>query len=138
MNQHARAIPLRPELPLGNDPASVRKRIEMVEKLMERSFTIPGTKLPVGLDAIIGLVPVAGDLIAAALGLYIVWEARNLGMSKWQLTRMGLNVGFDTLVSAIPVAGDLFDVMFRSNTRNLKIVQRHLDKHHPQTRIIEG
>jgi len=138
MTQQARAVPIRPELPLGNDPASVRKRIEMVEKLMERSFTIPGTKLPVGLDAIIGLVPVAGDLIGAVIGLYVVWEARNLGMSKWQLTRMVLNVGFDALVGAVPVAGDLFDFMFRSNTRNLRIVRRHMDKHHPHTRIIEG
>jgi hypothetical protein len=138
MTQQARAVPIRPELPLGNDPASVRKRIEMVEKLMERSFTIPGTKLPVGLDAIIGLVPVAGDLIGAVIGLYVVWEARNLGMSKWQLTRMVLNVGFDALIGAVPVAGDLFDFMFRSNTRNLRIIRRHLDKHHPHTRIIEG
>lgn len=138
MNQHARAIPLRPEIPLGSDPASVRKRIELVEKLMERSFTIPGLRLPVGLDATIGLVPIAGDIIAAMLGIYVVWEARNLGMSKWQVARMGLNVGFDTLIGAVPVAGDVFDFMFRSNTRNLRIIRRYLDKHHPHTRIIEG
>lgn len=82
MPDPARAIPLRPELPLGNDPASVRRRIEVVERLLERSFTVPGTRLPVGLDSIIGLVPVAGDLIGAAIGLYCVWEARNLGMSN--------------------------------------------------------
>ncbi|RXZ64904.1 DUF4112 domain-containing protein [Pelagerythrobacter rhizovicinus] len=126
------------ELPLGSDPQSVRKRIEAMEMLLERSFRIPGINYPVGLDAIAGLVPVVGDVVTAAMGAYIVWEARNLGMPKWKLWRMAGNVAFDTAVGAIPVAGDAFDLLFRSNTRNLKIVRKHLDKHHPETRIIEG
>ncbi|MFC3213599.1 MULTISPECIES: DUF4112 domain-containing protein [Novosphingobium] len=126
------------ELPIGNDPASVRRRIEMLERVLERAFTVPGIRRQVGLDAVVGLVPVAGDLIAAALGLYLVWEARNLGMSKWQLARMSANVGFDSLVGAIPIAGDLFDFVFRSNSRNLKIIRKHLDKHHPHTRVIDA
>ena len=138
MVQPARPRPLRPELSLGSDPASVRRRVESVEALLERSLSIPGLKMPVGLDAVIGLVPVAGDIVAAGLGLYLVWEARNLGMSKWQLARMTANVGFDTLVGAVPVAGDVFDFVFRSNSRNLKIIRKHLDKHHPETKIIEG
>ena len=125
------------ELPLGQDPAAIRRRIETMEKLLERSFTVPGLKMPVGLDALLGLVPVVGDFAAAGLGAYIVWEARNLGMPKWKLARMAGNVAFDTAVGAIPVAGDLFDLAFRSNTRNLKIVKRHLDKHHPATQVIE-
>ncbi|MBT0667796.1 DUF4112 domain-containing protein [Novosphingobium profundi] len=125
-------------LPLGNDPMAVRRRIEALEYLLERAVTVPGINRKVGLDAIVGLVPVAGDMISAALGLYIVWEARNLGMSKWQLARMTANVGFDTLVGAVPLAGDLFDFLYRSNSRNLKIILKHLDKHHPHTRIIEG
>lgn len=125
------------DLPLGNDPASIRRRIEQVERLLERSFTIPGTNYPVGLDAVIGLVPVVGDLISAALGSYIVWEARNLGLPKWKLFRMMGNVGVDTAIGSIPLVGDAFDLAFRSNTRNLRIVRRHLDKHHPETRIIE-
>jgi hypothetical protein len=138
MPDHARAIPFRQDLPLGNDPVSVRRRIEIVERLLERSFTVPGTKLPVGLDSIIGLVPVAGDVLTAAIGLYSVWEARNLGMSKWHVARMMGNIGFDTLVGMIPFAGDAFDFLFQSNTRNLKIIRKHLDKHHPHSRIIEG
>lgn len=126
------------ELPLGNDPAAIRQRVEALERVLERSFTLPGTRQPVGLDAIVGLVPVAGDVISAAVGLYLVWEARNLGLSKFRLARMLANVGFDTAVGAIPVAGDVFDFMFRSNSRNLKMIRRHLDKHHPHTRIIEG
>ena len=137
LNQ-TRPEPLRIALPTGSDAASVRTRIEVMERLLERSFVIPGVNMPVGLDALVGLVPVLGDVISAALGAYIVWEARNLGLPKWKLARMGANVVFDTAIGAIPVVGDAADFMFRSNTRNLRIVRKHLDKHHPQTRVIEG
>jgi hypothetical protein len=110
----------------------------MLEMLLERSFVIPGINRPVGLDAIVGLVPVVGDAITAVMGAYIIWEARNLGISKWQMWRMIGNLGFDSAVGAIPLAGDLFDFLFRSNSRNLKILKRHLDKHHPATAIIDG
>ena len=123
---------------LGSDAAAVRQRVEAMEKLLERSLTIPGTKIPIGLDALAGLIPVAGDLITAAMGAWIVWEGRNLGMPKWQLWRMAANVGFDTAIGAVPLVGDVFDFAFRSNSKNLRIIKRHLDKHHPATRIIEG
>lgn len=126
------------ELPLGNDPISIRRRVEAMERMLEGMFTLPGTTRRFGLDALLGLVPVAGDMISAAMGMYIVWEARNLGMPKWQLARMTANVGFDALVGAVPVAGDLFDFLFRSNSRNLRIIRRHLDKHHPHTRVIDA
>ncbi len=126
------------ELPLGTDPVSILRRVEMLEYVLERAIALPGIRRKVGLDAVIGLVPVAGDVIAAALGMYLVWEARNLGMSKWQLARMTANVGVDTLLGAIPVAGDLFDFVFRSNSRNLRIIRKHIDKHHPHARVIEG
>ena len=125
-------------LPLGGDALSVRRRIEALEKLLERSLVIPGTNRPVGLDAIAGLVPGIGDALTAVMGLYLVWEARNLGLPKWQIWRMLGNVGVDTALGAIPLAGDIFDFLFRSNSRNLKIVKRHLDRHHPATRTIEG
>ncbi|MEL6486176.1 MAG: DUF4112 domain-containing protein [Pseudomonadota bacterium] len=125
-------------MPTGTDPASIRARVEAMEFLLERSFRIPGVNVPIGLDALIGLVPVLGDVITTALGAYIVWEARNLGLSKWALTRMGANVAFDTLIGLVPLVGDAADLMFRSNTRNLRIIKKHLDKHHPETRIIEG
>lgn len=135
----AKPRPLGFELPpLGSDAAAVRQRLEAVEKLLERSLTVPGTRFPIGLDAIAGLIPVVGDVITAAMGAWLVWEARNLGLPKWQLWRMAANVGIDTAVGAVPVVGDVFDFAFRSNSRNLKIVKRHLDKHHPATRVIEG
>ena len=133
-----RPQPLRPSLPIGNDPASVRQRIEAVEKLLEHGFRVPGIGYEFGLDALLGLIPIIGDFIGAAFGAYLVWEAKNLGLPKWKLWRMTGNVAFDTAIGFVPVAGDALDFLFRSNTRNLKIVKRHLDKHHPETRVIEG
>ena len=129
---------LRREMPgLGSDPASVRQRIEAMEKILERMFVVPGINKPVGLDVILDLVPGIGTISAAVLGSYIAWEARNLGLSKWQIARMGGNIGVDMLLGAIPWIGAIPDFFFRSNTRNLRIIKRHLDKHHPQTRTID-
>jgi hypothetical protein len=108
-----------------------------MEKLLERMFVIPGINRPVGLDVILDIIPGVGTISAAALGGYIAWEARNLGMTKWQITRMAGNIGFDMLLGAIPWIGAIPDLFFRSNTRNLRIVKRHLDKHHPHTRTID-
>ncbi|WP_423141011.1 DUF4112 domain-containing protein [Parablastomonas sp. CN1-191] len=123
---------------LGRDAQAVMRRIEGLEALLEEAFTVPGTNHRVGLDAIVGLVPVAGDVVTAAMGLYLVWEAKNLGLPKWKLWRMIGNVAVDSAVGAVPVAGDLFDFAFRSNRRNLKIVRAHLARHHPGTQTIEG
>ncbi len=107
-----------------------------MEKLLERGFTIPGTNQKFGLDFILGLIPVGGDVLTAAMGLYMVWEARNLGMSKTAMVRMLGNVGFDTALGAVPLLGDAADFFFRSNSRNLRIIRKHLDKHHPSTATI--
>lgn len=127
-----RAIP-----PLGRDPASIRQRIEMLEQVLEGLVSIPGTKQRIGLDAILGFVPVVGDLVTAAMSSYLVWEARNLGLPKLQLARMAANVGIDTAIGAVPVVGDLFDIAFRSNRKNLRIIRRHLDRHHPATVTVD-
>lgn len=121
----------------GSDPASVRRRIEAMEQMLEGLFVLPGTNRRVGLDSIVGLIPVVGDIATAAMGAWMVWEARNLGMSKWQLTRMAANVGVDTLLGAVPFVGDAFDFFFKSNTKNLKLIRKHLDKHHPSTVTID-
>lgn len=125
-------------LPIGRDAASVRRRVEAMEALLERGFTLPGTSQKFGLDVLLDLIPVVGDAVAAAMGAWIVWEARNLGMSKWHIARMSGNVGIDFLLGLIPWIGAIPDFFFRSNTRNLRIVRRWLDKHHPETRVIEG
>ncbi|MDQ2892387.1 MAG: DUF4112 domain-containing protein, partial [Pseudomonadota bacterium] len=118
---------------MARDAAAVRKRVEAMEQLLERMFVVPGINRPIGLDAILGFVPVVGDIAAAALGSWIVWEARNLGMPKYQVARMAGNVGFDALLGLIPIVGDAADFFFRSNSRNLKRIKRHLDQHHPAT-----
>ena len=123
---------------VGTDPQSVRQRVEAMEKLLERMFVIPGTKRQVGLDVILDLIPGVGDVAAAALGAYIVWEVRNVGMSKWQISRMAGNVGVDFALGLIPWIGAIPDFFFRSNTRNLRMIRRHLDKHHADTATIEG
>jgi hypothetical protein len=130
---------LAEQLPdVSRDPQAVRNRVEAMEKLLERVFVIPGINRPIGVDSIIGLIPVVGDVATALMGAYIVWEARNLGMSRLQLTRMAANIGIDTALGAIPFAGDVFDFFWRSNSRNLRIIRKHLDKHHPGTRTLEG
>lgn len=121
----------------GRDPASVRKRIEALEKLMEGIFTIPGTNQRVGLDVLLDVLPVGGSVVAAVMGSYLAWEAKNIGMSNTSLVRMAGNIGFDALLGAIPVIGIVPDLFFRSNTRNLRIIKRHLDKHHPGTVTID-
>lgn len=129
---------MMPTVSLGREPHQIRQRLEALEFVLERSFTVPGWGRKFGIDALAGLIPVAGDLITAAMGAYIVWEARNLGLPKWKLAHMALNVGIDSTLGAVPLVGDAFDFFYRSNSRNLKIVKKHLDKHHPQTGIIEG
>lgn len=124
-------------LPLGRDPASVRRRVEAMERLLEGLIEIPGLRQRVGLDAMLGLIPVVGDAISAAMGAWLVWEARNLGMSKAALAGMLGRVGFDALLGVIPIVGDAADLLYRSNTRNLKRIKKHLDKHYPATVTID-
>ena len=126
--------PQRPRpmgITMANEPHAILQRIELMEHVLERSFVIPGIGYRVGFDAIAGLVPVIGDVVAAAMGAYIIWEANNLGLPKWKLWRMAGNVAVDTALGAIPVVGDAFDLFFRSNTRNLRIVKKHIARHHP-------
>ncbi len=128
----------RPLPRLGTDPQSVRNRVEGLERLMERLFTIPGLGRPVGLDAILSLIPGIGSTTGAVLGAYMMWEARNLGMTKWQMARMSANTGADWLLGLIPFVGAIPDFFFRSNTRNLRIIKRHLDRHHASTATIDA
>lgn len=126
------------DLPLGTDALSVRRRVEGLERLLDGLIAVPLVGRKVGLDAVLGLVPGIGDVITGLMGLYLVWEARNLGMPRWQLWRMAGNVGLDALLGVVPLAGDLVDVLYRSNSRNLRIIRKHLDRHHPGSVLIEG
>lgn len=123
---------------VGTDPQSVRRRVEAMERILERLLVIPGINRPIGLDVILDVVPFAGNIAAAALGAYVVWEAKNLDMPKAQMARMAGNVGIDWLLGLIPFVGAVPDFFFRSNSRNLKIIKRHLDKHHAGSATVEG
>jgi Domain of unknown function (DUF4112) len=103
-------------------------RITLLTRLLDSAFLIPGLNRRVGLDAIIGLVPGIGDAVSALLASYIIWEARQLGLPRWKIARMIGNVAVDTAVGAIPVAGDAFDLFFKANERNLRIINEHLKR----------
>ena len=134
---YRRAEEIFRNMPNLSDPQGVRRRVEAMEGVLERLFTIPGTNRKVGLDVILDIIPGVGSIAAGTMGAWMLWEARNLGMSKWQIWRMVGNLGVDTALGAVPLVGDAFDFLFRSNTRNLKIIKKHLDKHHPGTIIID-
>lgn len=103
-------------------------RIEALARLMDSAFEIPGTKFRMGLDGIIGLVPVLGDLLSSLISSYIIWEAKNLGVSRFTLSRMMGNVALDTVVGLVPLLGDAFDMAFKSNMKNLVLLRKHLEK----------
>ena len=129
----------KPKFPsIGTDPQSVRQRVEAMERVLERLVVVPGLNRPVGLDVVLDFVPGVGPTAAAALGAYLAWEARNLGMSKRHIARIAGNIGVDWLLGLIPFVGAVPDFFFRSNTRNLRIIKRHLDEHHPAGATVEG
>jgi hypothetical protein len=109
-------------------------RIEMLAKLLDVAFIVPGTKVRYGIDGLIGLIPVIGDIITTAISLWLVKEARALG-APWHVTaRMLGNVAVDGAVGLVPLAGDAFDVMFRANMRNVRLLRRWLDRESQRNR----
>lgn len=115
--------------PVGN-PAErkrrARERLLTLSRLMDAAVEIPLLRTRVGLDALLGIVPVAGDLLSAAIGLYLVAQARELGASRWLQARMVGNLLADAALSVVPVAGDLADIYFKAHLRNLRLLQKEL------------
>jgi len=103
-------------------------RLDALAQLLDVAFIVPGTNIRYGIDGLIGLIPVIGDLITTAISLWLVREARALG-APWHVTaRMLGNVALDGVVGMVPLAGDAFDVMFRANIRNMRLLRRWMDK----------
>ena len=103
-------------------------RLDALAKLLDVAFIVPGTNIRYGIDGLIGLIPVVGDIITTAISLWLVREARALG-APWHITaRMLGNVAVDGVVGLVPLAGDAFDVMFRANVRNVRMLKRWMDK----------
>jgi Domain of unknown function (DUF4112) len=112
------------------DPAErkrrARERLHTLSRLLDAAVEVPLLRTRVGLDALLGTVPVAGDLISAAIGLYLVAQARELGASRWLQTRMIGNLLLDAALGVVPVAGDVADIYFKAHLRNLRLLQKEI------------
>ncbi len=103
-------------------------RLDTLAGILDSVVRIPGTDIRIGVDALVGLVPVLGDFVTTAMSSYIIYEARRLGASRWTLSRMAANTSIDAVVGAVPIVGDVFDVMFRANRKNMVLLKRHLER----------
>ena len=101
-------------------------RLERLVRLLDESIQIPGTGYRIGLDALVGLIPAAGDGLMALVSLYIVWRGQQLGARRRTVMRMLWNVVVDLLVGTVPVAGDVFDAWWKANLRNLELLRADL------------
>lgn len=113
---------------LNEEEELILRRIERLSRLLDGAWRIPGTKSRVGIDPLIGLFPVVGDAVSAALSAWTILEARKLGLSAALQGRMAWNLLIDAAAGSVPILGDLFDVGFRANTRNLALIHRALDE----------
>jgi hypothetical protein len=105
------------------------ERLRALSRLLDNAFTIPGTQVRFGLDALVGLVPGLGDAVSAVFSGYLIVQASRLGAPKSVVSRMVANVAIDTLIGWVPLLGDLFDVAWKSNVRNMSLLEDHLQ--HP-------
>ena len=110
--------------PAALSSSAAGRRLQRLSRLMDSSITLPGG-FRIGWDGIIGLIPGIGDLIGLGVSAWIVLGAARLGASKATLARMGANVALETLVGAVPIVGDLFDLAFKANERNMRLLERH-------------
>lgn len=106
---------------------SNREALRRLARLMDSVIEIPGLRIRLGLDAILGLIPGFGDLASSAVSFYILQAAANSGVSRATLARMGFNLLVDWLLGLLPVVGDVFDIYWKSNQQNVRLLERHLD-----------
>ncbi|MGI8657595.1 MAG: DUF4112 domain-containing protein [Candidatus Limnocylindria bacterium] len=102
--------------------------------LLDNSIPVPGTGRRFGVDAVIGLVPVVGDMVSGGIGLFIVWRGSRLGLPRIVVVRMLVNTAIDLVIGAIPFIGDAFDLWFKANTRNLVLMERYIKEPDASTR----
>jgi hypothetical protein len=105
--------------------AAAEGRIGRVTHVLDELVSVPGTPIKIGLDPVIGVIPIAGDAVAALVGLWVILEASRFGIPRVVLGRMIANLVIDLGVGAIPLLGDVYDLLFRSNSRNLELFRRH-------------
>ncbi len=112
--------------------------VEALARLLDSRFTIPGFNMKFGIDSLIGLIPGIGDVLTAILGLYIIVRAMHLGASFLLIVRMLINLLVDMVLGAFPFLGDIFDLAFRSNSMNINMLVRHLEKKGEKTDAIHN
>jgi len=108
-------------------PNDSLRRVQVLATLLDEALRVPGTNFRFGIDPIVGMIPGLGDLLGGAASAYIILEAARAGAPASVLLRMTMNVGMDTLVGAVPLVGDLFDFAWKSNTRNVRLLARHVE-----------
>lgn len=120
-------------MPTQNNPDSINRetliKLQQLSDLMDRAFTIPGTNVHFGLDSIVGLIPVIGDTLTVAVSGYIYSFAKQAGVPGHKRMRMAWNIFIDWLVGLIPLLGDIFDVAFKANSKNVRIIMTHVERH---------
>ena len=105
------------------------ERLDALARLVDSAVRIPGTNVVMGLDALLGLLPVVGDAVSGAVASYIIWEARRLSAPRGLVARMAINTTIDTVLGSIPIVGDVFDVAYKSNLKNVSLLKHHAEKH---------
>lgn len=115
---------------MAKEDRASRDRLSRVAWLLDSSIPVPGTRFRIGIDSLIGLIPGFGDAVGALLSSYILAEAARLGMPKSTLIRMGLNIALETVVGMVPIAGDIFDMAWKANQRNVRLLDSYLDNPH--------
>lgn len=106
--------------------ATRSRNVRVIARLLDNAISIPGTSWKIGFDPIVGLIPGVGDLVSAVLSGYIILEAARAEVPTLVLAKMLGNVGIDTLFGAVPALGDVFDAAWKSNTKNVALLERHL------------
>jgi hypothetical protein len=109
-----------------SDPAARLARLRHLAWLIDGAFALPGTRFRFGLNSVIGLLPVGGDAVLGLVSLYIIYEAAQLGIPRYKLLQMVANVGIEVLGGSVPILGDVFDMALKANLRNLRIIEDHV------------
>jgi hypothetical protein len=120
--------PADDDLPDNASPAehAALRRTRTVANLLDEAIRVPGTNYRIGIDPIVGLLPVSGDIVTGLIGLYIVAEAAFVGTPPAVLARMVGNVLADVVVGSIPIVGDAFDAVWKSNVKNVDLFEDHI------------
>lgn len=118
----------RPGSELSPEEEALLRQLQRLAHLLDEQFLIPGTNFRAGLDGLVGLIPGIGDLLTGGISIYILLQARRFKLPKHVQARMLANIGIDVVFGSVPVVGDIFDVAFKSNRRNLRLLQRYLER----------